>query len=98
LVGLVSCQRLDARVANFYDIMNECFELHVPKFIAGGPNTKYHFFNLKPRNLDNIKTKALKFMKEIASKNDRLMCEWEQIEYDAACFKFRDLRYDSSQV
>jgi Reverse transcriptase (RNA-dependent DNA polymerase) len=85
---------IDACVANFYDVMNGCFELHVPKFIAGGSNTKYPWFDRELRNLDNIKTKAHKFMKEIVKKNDRPMCEREQAEHDAACTRFHDLRCD----
>jgi hypothetical protein len=56
---------LDAYVANFYDVVNGCFELFVPKLVAGGPGSKYPWFDRELRNLNNTKTKAQKLMKDL---------------------------------
>ena len=85
---------IEACVTNFYDTMNNCFDMYVPKFVAGGPISKYPWFDRELRNLDNNKTKAHKFMKEIAKMNVRPMNENAQTAYDTACSRFRDLRCD----
>jgi hypothetical protein len=85
---------IDACVAIFYDFLNDCFESCVPKFVAGGSNSKYPWFDRELRNLDNNKTKAHKCMKEIAKNNVRPMNDSAQTAYDTACSKFRDLRCD----
>jgi hypothetical protein len=85
---------IDVYVAIFYDFLNDCFESYVPKFVAGGSNSKYPWFDRELRNLDNNKTKAHKFMKEISKNNVRPISNPAQTAYDTTSSKFRDLRCD----
>jgi hypothetical protein len=49
--------------------MNECFESHVPKFVASGSNVKCLWFDRNFRNVNNTKTKPHKLMREIVAKD-----------------------------
>jgi hypothetical protein len=92
-LNLFAVNDIDMCVAKFYDLMNECFELHVPKFVAGGSNIKYPWFDRELRNLDNQKTKAHKFMKEIVAQGnhpENLVTEAEN--------RFRNLRQDFNSL
>jgi Reverse transcriptase (RNA-dependent DNA polymerase) len=91
---LFAVNDIDTCVAKFYDAMNGCFELYVPKFVAGGPNARYPWFDRELRNLDNTKTKAHKFMKEVAAKFYRPMSSTVKTQYDAASTRYRELRRD----
>jgi hypothetical protein len=49
-------------------------------------------FDKELLNLDNIRTKSHKYMKELGEIYIRPMTELQQCEYDTASERFRDLR------
>jgi hypothetical protein len=84
LVNIETC------VGQFYDVIDECFDLYVSKLVTGGgPGLKYPWFDREVRNLDSNKTKAYKFMKRVLKTYERT-----GDEEDTACARFQNLRGD----
>jgi hypothetical protein len=57
---------IETFVGQFYYVIDECFDLYVLKFVAGGPDVKNPWFDRELRNLDSNKIKAHKFMKRVS--------------------------------
>jgi hypothetical protein len=55
---------VDGCVQRLYDAINECFELYVPKYIVKDSTVKYRWFDRELHNVDDNRTKALKYLRE----------------------------------
>jgi hypothetical protein len=76
----------------FYTIIRECFDGFVPFYYSVDSENRQPWFDKELRNLDNIRTKSHKYMKEIGKIYIRPMTELQQCEYDAVSQRFCDLR------
>jgi hypothetical protein len=90
--ALFSDLGIDDCIEKFYIIIRKCFDRFVPFYSSVESENSQPWFDKELRNLDNIRTKSHKYMKELGKIYIRPMTELQQCEYDAASQRFHDLR------
>jgi hypothetical protein len=85
---------IDDCIEKFYIIIRDCFNSFVPLpfYYSVDSENSQPWFDKGLCNLDNIRTKSHKYMKELGKIYIRPMAELQQCEYDAASQRFHDLK------
>ncbi len=83
---------IETCVSLFYEVIDECFNLYVPKITSRGSDSKYPWVDRELRNLSNKKNKAHACLKKLSRVSVRPLDKISQANFEIVAGRFCDLR------